>query len=164
MRRLLSWLRVSCKLLPQCWDGVLILCLKDWTKISKVLCTKYARGIPIEILPASLPYVMERLKTLGAVPTLRMGGAAKAGPCVTDNGNFIIDAALPKGYRGRGEDDMKGLDNSAHVIQLARLLSGIVGVVEHGLFSQVDKKPNVVYFGMEDGTVQILGKKALNKL
>ncbi|KAA8904681.1 hypothetical protein FN846DRAFT_25149 [Sphaerosporella brunnea] len=138
-------------------------CLLLEKLISPALGTTYTRGIPIEILSISLPYVLAGLKGLNLQPELRMGGSAKAGPCITDNGNFVVDAKFPAGYKGCAEDEAKRLDCSENVMQLAKVLNGIVGVVEHGLFSQVDKKPEVVYFGMQDGQVQVLGPNCPGK-
>jgi len=116
----------------------------DWTKISLRLGERYAPGVPVEVLPAATPYVMSRLRELGATPVLRSGGKAKAGPCVTDNGNFILDAAFPGGGIAAASD-------------AAARIRGIVGVVEHGIFSAADRNADAVYYGMEDGEVLIRG-------
>jgi len=114
----------------------------DWTKISTKLGTRYTPGVPVEVLPAAAPYVVSRLRELGAAPVLRSGAKAKAGPCVTDNGNFILDAAFPGGIE---------------VADVAARIRGIVGVVEHGIFSDADRKANMVYYGMEDGEILVQG-------
>ncbi|EGX53600.1 hypothetical protein AOL_s00006g466 [Orbilia oligospora ATCC 24927] len=127
----------------------------DFRKISKTLLTPttWASGIPIEVVPSSYPYVTAKLTTLGATKVvLRPGGKAKAGPCVTDNGNFLLDAVFPT--LPEGED----------VVQdLAEAIKGIVGVVEHGLFYGGSRgwkgRPEVAYFGMADGTVNTLVKQ-----
>lgn len=60
-----------------------------------------------------------------------MGGKAKAGPIITDNGNFIIDADF-------GEiGDPEGL---------AEKIKKLVGVVEVGLFINM---ADAAYFGNE---------------
>ena len=53
---------------------------------------KYTPGVPIEVSPFAHTSVLRSLRTKLDSPkaTLRMAGA-KAGPVVTDNGNFIID-------------------------------------------------------------------------
>jgi ribose 5-phosphate isomerase len=71
---------------------------------------QWHQGIPIEVAPFAYVAVLHRLAQLGSpttaekstavgahgqVLTLRMG-KAKAGPVVSDNGNFIIDAPFPK--------------------------------------------------------------------
>ncbi|CCX06479.1 ribose-5-phosphate isomerase [Pyronema domesticum] len=71
----------------------------DFRKLSPSLSTHYAPGIPIEVVPPAAQYVLSRLVALGSTgPTIRMGGASKAGPCITDNGNFIIDAPFQDGF------------------------------------------------------------------
>ncbi len=54
---------------------------------------KYTSGVPIEVSPFAHTSVLRSLHTKLDSPnaTLRMA-RAKAGPVVTDNGNFIIDA------------------------------------------------------------------------
>ncbi len=61
---------------------------------------------------------------------------AKAGPVVTDSGNFILDV------------DFGAIADPA---ALNAQLLPIVGVVETGLFCNMAVK---AYFGMEDGSVQ----------
>lgn len=49
----------------------------------------------MEVAPFAYAKVLQNLVHLGSQkPTLRMG-KAKAGPVVSDNGNFIIDAPFP---------------------------------------------------------------------
>jgi len=60
-----------------------------------------------------------------------MGGKAKAGPILTDNGNFLIDANF-------GE--------IADPVTLAAEIKKLVGVVEVGLFINM---ANAAYFGNE---------------
>jgi ribose 5-phosphate isomerase A len=76
--------------------------------------------------------VLHDLVSLGAKnPQLRMGGKAKAGPIITDNGNFIIDAHF-------GE--------LADPESLAKTIKQLVGVVEVGLFINM---ADAAYFGNE---------------
>lgn len=71
---------------------------------------QWHQGIPIEVAPFAYVAVLRKLAALGsptdraesqvagangAVLTLRMG-KAKAGPVVSDNGNFIVDAPFPR--------------------------------------------------------------------
>ncbi|EPS43387.1 hypothetical protein H072_2657 [Dactylellina haptotyla CBS 200.50] len=127
----------------------------DFRKVSTTLCTPttWPSGIPVEVVPSSYPYVTAKLTKLGATNVvLRPGGKAKAGPCVTDNGNFLLDAVFPTLLEG--EDIVQ---------DLAAAIKGIVGVVEHGLFYGGSKgwqgRPEIAYFGMEDGSVNMLGKE-----
>jgi ribose 5-phosphate isomerase A len=112
------------------------------------------------------------LITLGSPdPKIRQGGSAKAGPVVTDNSNWIIDAPFPQllipsdlkeGDKGDGEN------GTWEVHALGRRLKRIVGVLEVGLFHgrngiQVansgeeggGQKPVAAYFGMENGEVEV---------
>lgn len=76
------------------------------------------RAIPIEIVPAARSIVAHQLGDLGGEPVLR-AAREKDGPVVTDNGNLVIDCAF-------GRIDAPE--------PLARQLSELPGVVEHGLF------------------------------
>ena len=108
----------------------------DYRKQSSALGTAWRKGVPIEVIPAAYRLVQSRLVALGAVTvTLRMA-VAKAGPVVTDCGNFILDA------------DFGRID---HPAQLDALLQPITGVVETGLFCGLAK---AAYFGQEDGSVK----------
>src|SRR6185437_12175604 len=71
----------------------------------------------------------------GGKPTLRMAGDRKAGPVVSDNGNFILDVDFGV------IEDAKGLNEK---------LLQIAGVVETGLFIGMAEK---AFFGQEDGSV-----------
>lgn len=118
----------------------------------------------------------ETLVTLGSSdPKIRQGGTAKAGPVVTDNGNWIIDAPFPQllipadlkdGCRGDGEN------GKWEVHKLGERLKLVVGIVEVGLFhgingfqvtnsSEQGQKPVAAYFGMEDGEVEVRVSKEL---
>ncbi|KAL1408488.1 ribose-5-phosphate isomerase rki1 [Vanrija albida] len=116
----------------------------DYRKNSEVLGTNWKQGVPIEVVPFAYAQVLATLTKQGGTPTLRMG-KAKAGPVVSDNGNFIIDAVFPK------EQMLK----PAELLVRIKL---ITGVVEVGLFTDLAK---AAYFGNEDGsvTVRALGGK-----
>lgn len=75
--------------------------------------------LPVEVLPFARSKVLRALAGMGCVPKLRDGGDRKDGPLVTDNGNFIVDAAFG------GILDPKALE-----IEIKR----VPGVVEVGLF------------------------------
>lgn len=104
----------------------------DGTKLSGVL----SHPVPIEVLPAARKLVEAQVADLGGTPSLRMG-VRKEGPVVTDNGNFIIDANFGT------IDDPEEMDG---------LLSECVGIVEHGIFIDVD----IVYTGSETGMVSVM--------
>jgi ribose 5-phosphate isomerase A len=90
--------------------------IADYRKDSTELGQQWKKGVPIEVLPMAYVPVLKKLEKMGAKPKLRMA-IAKAGPVVTDNGGFIIDA-----YFGI-INDPKSLDTQ---------LRNIVGVIETG--------------------------------
>jgi len=69
--------------------------IADYTKKSEVLGENWRNGVPIEVIPLAYVPIMKRLEKLGGKPVLRMA-QAKAGPVVSDNGNFIIDVDFGK--------------------------------------------------------------------
>jgi hypothetical protein len=89
--------------------------------------------------------VMQRLREMGGEPTLRMAGASKAGPCVTDNGNLVIDVDFGAGS-GLSAAGLGGPE------EVHRRLKLIPGVVETGHFPHLATR---AYFGNEDGTVTV---------
>lgn len=108
----------------------------DYRKESSALGTKWTQGVPIEIVPNAYAKVTLDLQALGARRVeLRQGGSAKAGPVVTDNNNFLIDADF-------GE--------IAEPQKLHAQIKALVGVVETGIFTQMASK---AYFGQENGEV-----------
>ena len=111
----------------------------DDRKRSDVLGTSWKQGIPVEVTPFAAMQALATLKQLGSTDAqLRMGGG-KAGPVVTDNGNFVIDAPFSESYMR----DPK---------LLAMQIKQVIGVVEVGLFTDMAK---AAYFGHEDGTVTV---------
>ncbi|MDY6865506.1 MAG: ribose-5-phosphate isomerase RpiA [Halobacteriota archaeon] len=77
--------------------------------------------VPLEVIPIARNLVEKRIFEMNGKPELRMA-VKKIGPVITDNGNIIIDVAF-------GEIDEPEA--------LARELSSIVGVIEHGIFTDV---------------------------
>lgn len=127
------------KLVASCAAKFVI--VADYRKNSKLLGEKWVQGIPIEIVPLSHAKVIRELIKLGSDnPSLRMGGKAKAGPVLTDNGNFIIDAPFP----------IRTQEN--HPAKLLSQIKSLCGVVECGLFVDMAE---VAYFGNEDGSVDV---------
>jgi ribose 5-phosphate isomerase A len=88
----------------------------DATKIVEHLGQKMP--LPVEALPAAYRQVMAVLRGMGADPQLRMA-VRKAGPVVTDQGNFVIDARFAR------IDDPGGLE---------RQINNVPGVLDNGLF------------------------------
>jgi len=104
----------------------------DYRKHSQCLGRNWTQGVPIEIVPLAHTKVLNDLIRLGSQnPQLRMGGKAKAGPILTDNGNFIIDAPF---------------GDITDPVHLARTIKQLVGVVEVGLFIDM---ADAAYFGNE---------------
>jgi ribose 5-phosphate isomerase A len=80
-------------------------------------------AVPVEVLPFAVRMAERRLKELGGEPVLRLG-KMKDGPVITDNGNFVMDVDF-----GVIEDPPA----------LAARLCPIPGVVEHGIFDNLDE-------------------------
>ena len=108
--------------------------IADYRKDSEFFGENWKKGIPIEIIPLARVPLMKKFKELGGKPILRMA-KAKAGPLVTDNGNFIIDV------------DFGIFKNPSEIND--KLLT-IPGVVDTGLFIGMASK---AYFGQKDGSV-----------
>ncbi|KAL4694117.1 hypothetical protein H8959_013382 [Pygathrix nigripes] len=71
--------------------------IADFRKDSKNLGDQWHKGIPIEIIPmAYVPVSRAVSQKFGGVVELRMA-VNKAGPVVTDNGNFILDWKFDQG-------------------------------------------------------------------
>ena len=82
----------------------------------KMVDKLHAFPLPIEVVPFACKVVERQLERLGGQPTLRLRDSK---PFVTDNGLWIVDCAFPP------------IDEPA---LLARALSSVPGVAEHGLF------------------------------
>jgi len=111
--------------------------IADYTKKSEVLGENWRNGVPIEVIPLAYVPIMKRLEKLEGKPVLRMA-QAKAGPVVSDNGNFIIDVDFGK------------IENPS---ELNIKLLQIPGVVDSGFFLGMTSK---AYIGLKDGKVEIL--------
>ena len=83
---------------------------------SKPVAQLGAFPLPVEVSPFAAPAILRRLKDLGAEPKLRQGAA---GPFVSDEGHWIVDAAF-------------GVIDDASELDV--LLNMMPGVVAHGLF------------------------------
>ncbi|KAL1461763.1 hypothetical protein WDU94_013635 [Cyamophila willieti] len=124
------------KIVASCTSNVII--IADHTKLSKHLGDNYKRGIPIEVIPLSYVPVIHKIETmLGGKAPVRMA-KSKAGPVVTDNGNFILDWQFPPDIQS--QQSWEAINSK---------LIHIPGVVETGLFINMVSH---VYFGMPDGT------------
>jgi len=114
----------------------------DIRKHSKKFGQQWRGGVPIEVVPMAHKLVQEKLEKLFGGKAILRQAVAKAGPVVTDNGNFIIDWHFEsKDNNDNVEYDWKSINSSIKMIP---------GVMETGLFIGMAKK---VYFGKFDGTV-----------
>jgi len=124
------------KIIASCAKKLVI--VADYTKDSKRLGEQYKQGVPIEVVPLAFVPIKQKIESLfGGQLNLRMA-IAKAGPCVTDNGNFILDWNFPADEKFNWEE-------------VNRTIISIPGVVETGLFVKMVHK---AYFGCADGTVR----------
>lgn len=131
------------KLIALCAKQLVI--VADERKISETgfLGNQWRQGVPVEIVPTAWRQVIGEMVKLGAKKVdLRQGGAAKAGPVVTDNCNFLLDV------------DFGEIEDPA---ELHRQIKLVVGVVETGIFVDMAYK---VYFGLNDGSIKVQDKKA----
>lgn len=107
--------------------------LVDDSKLVARLGTKMP--VPVEVVPMGVTPILRRLTDLGATCKIRMG-EKKDGPVVSDQGMWIVDA------RFDGIDDPEAL---------ARNISLMPGVVDHGLFLGLATD---VLIGLADGSVE----------
>nr|XP_033808276.1 ribose-5-phosphate isomerase isoform X2 [Geotrypetes seraphini] len=111
--------------------------IADYRKDSQSLGEQWKKGIPIEVIPmAYVPVAKTLASRFGGVAELRLA-VSKAGPVVTDNGNFLLDWKFDKVHDW-------SIVNTA--------IKMIPGVVDTGLFINMAEK---VYFGLEDGSVSV---------
>ncbi|MHA1273230.1 MAG: ribose 5-phosphate isomerase A [Promethearchaeota archaeon] len=116
-----------------------IVIIADFRKYSNNLGENWKKGVPIEVIPIAYVSIINKLKKLNGNPILRMA-QAKAGPLITDNGNFIIDV------------DFGIIENP---LEINNKIITIPGVVDTGLFLDIATK---AYIGQKDGKVLILEK------
>jgi ribose 5-phosphate isomerase A len=63
----------------------------------KVYTPKFSQGVPIEVVPFAYAKVLQNLhEILGSPKAILRMAKMKAGPVVSDNANFIIDAPFEK--------------------------------------------------------------------
>lgn len=123
------------KIVASCAKKLVI--IADHTKDSVLLGDTYKKGIPIEVAPMSYVPIKNNIQKLfGGSVALRMA-VNKAGPVITDNGNFILD--------------WKNFKQDVNWNEINTQLILIPGVVETGLFINM---ASCVYFGMSDGSVK----------
>ncbi|XP_023376283.1 ribose-5-phosphate isomerase [Pteropus vampyrus] len=114
--------------------------IADFRKDSKNLGDQWHKGIPIEVIPmAYVPVSRAVTRKFGGMIELRMA-VNKAGPVVTDNGNFILDWKFDRVHKWS---------------EVNTTIKMIPGVVDTGLFINMAER---VYFGMQDGSVNVREK------
>ncbi|XP_023607181.1 ribose-5-phosphate isomerase isoform X3 [Myotis lucifugus] len=114
--------------------------IADFRKDSKNLGDQWHKGIPIEVIPmAYVPVSRAVTQKFGGVVELRMA-VNKAGPVVTDNGNFILDWKFDRVHKWS---------------EVNTAIKMTPGVVDTGLFINMAER---VYFGMQDGSVNMREK------
>ena len=101
--------------------------------------TQLDKTVPVEVLPFAKELVVKKIRELGGKSQLR-SAVKKDGPVITDNGNFVLDAEF-------------GVIKDPEALALQ--LSAIPGVVEHGIFCNVDE----LYIGNKDGSVKIITRQ-----
>lgn len=84
---------------------------------------KLSAPVPLEVLSFAFNLVVRRVAEMGGQPILRLG-KMKDGPVITDNGNFVVDAHFGPIENPQG---------------LSAALSSIPGVIEHGIFCNIDE-------------------------
>lgn len=146
-------------------------CIADYRKNQERLLTMWP-SIPIEIAPIAHAYVLQELLLLGSIkPALREHTLSKTGPVQTDQSFYIVDAPfktlLTQADVAAGKGKGDGTDGVWSVDALAAAIRNIEGVLEVGLFqgengihAQAEgrrggQKPVAVYFGLENGEVEI---------
>ncbi|KAG6336224.1 hypothetical protein ID866_2875 [Astraeus odoratus] len=111
----------------------------DYRKNAEYLGTNFP-GVPIEVVPFAYAKVLQNLQhRLGSPNAMLRMAKSKAGPVVSDNGNFIIDAPFP-------------LDIMKNPYDIMARIKMLTGVVEVGLFCHMAQ---AAYFGNQDGSVTV---------
>jgi ribose 5-phosphate isomerase A len=159
-------------------EALLIRLPTDYRKKQDRLLTVWTT-IPIEVAPIAVPAVLKSLRALGSNnPELRTTRLEKSGPLKTDQDFFIVDAPFKtllieadvKAGKGKGD----GSDGTWEVNKLSLAIKALTGVLEVGIFSGLNgpdaqamrstdgvskatngQKPVAVYFGMQDGSVEV---------
>jgi ribose 5-phosphate isomerase A len=104
--------------------------------------------VPLEVIPLAERLVMRELRALSLVPTLRVQDEVPE-PVLSENGNLIIDCALPEPlHDGR----------SARALEQALL--AIAGVVDTGLFLGTADQ---VLVGHPDGRIDVLVRPGVRR-
>jgi ribose 5-phosphate isomerase A len=92
------------------------LVLADASKLVQMLG---AFPLPVEVIPFTVPWVMDEIVKIGGSPVLRMKPDSGSEPYLTDQQNYILDSKF------------EPIESPA---DLASRLEKIPGIAEHGLF------------------------------
>jgi ribose 5-phosphate isomerase A len=164
------------------------ICVADHRKLQPRLLSKWP-SIPIEVEPLAVSAVLSALSLLGSdTPSIRKDKKENAEPIKTDQNNYIVDAPFPtlllprdcakslslhpthKGMEGKGEGGKWDVETLAREIKLIEgVLSVGLFVGQNGLQAQQagqkkgGQKPVAVYFGMEDGSVEVRNADGLGQ-
>jgi ribose 5-phosphate isomerase A len=92
------------------------LVLADASKLVQMLG---AFPLPVEVIPFTVPWVMDEIVKIGGHPVLRMKANSASEPYLTDQQNYILDCKF------------EPIESPA---DLASRLEKIPGIAEHGLF------------------------------
>ncbi len=106
----------------------------------KLVSTLGSFPLPVEVVPFGWEMTRMRLKNLGCSTVLRSAGSE---PFISDNANYIIDCSFG------------AIEQPAMLHQQLNLMPG---VVDNGLFVNM---ADVVIFGREDGSTQILERAGM---
>jgi ribose 5-phosphate isomerase A len=75
--------------------------------------------LPIEVVPFTLPWVLDQVEELGGHPVQRLQSQSPETPFISDQGNYIVDCHF---------------GSIPNPLELARELEEIPGIAGHGLF------------------------------
>lgn len=113
----------------------------DESKMSQFLGQKWERGIPIEVIPFAYVPIKKEIEASSGTAKLRMA-SCKAGPCITDNGNFILDWIF---------DAEKNFDWE----KIEKKFNQIPGILGNGLFIN---RCDIVYYADTNGKLHQIKK------
>ncbi len=112
------------------------LVVADDSKLVRKLGQGFA--VPVEVLPQAYRSVQKKLEEMNTIVELRMA-VKKAGPVITDQGNFILDAKFQ--YIEQPKEIEKEINN-------------IPGVLENGIFTASVEQ--VLIGNYSDGNMQVI--------
>lgn len=131
------------KIVAMCAKKFII--IADESKYCKdYLGANWSKGLPVEVIPSAyVPTISQIQSKLNADAQLRMA-EKKAGPVVTDNGNFLLDVLF----------DWKNI-SAEKLIEIDCTLLRLAGVVHTGFFLDM---AHVAYVAKKDETVDVITK------